>query len=572
MLAQMNVAEEKEGSLYPRQTYRYTNDNFPCLVGRCDAELEDLPSDTEELNEYYRVNARNGLRNLTYGTPLFKGGFFKWPNLKLAWLNFRALILKRDKKLLDALRAEMSVIFENAYQISRYCDPEAEKRLEIFVNTLLSNYPFMDPGEQERVVVPQKINGQWRQVQYRFTKIDLSPQNQWISKSIEETDRLYAYGMETQDREASPYLLLMGTTYLSGQGASFSLMGDLRAGLSIGEGHDLTQLEQWIHQHQNIKVSGHSQGGTMALLIAAKYPDYILQAHSLNPAPFLHSTVRHLLPLWETPRIRNPELLVITQKGDFALHFGEVFLPRTRLILVDHPQSQNDTFISAHAHHYSGHRSASCTEIDQADLVFPNYKRKFFNQLKAVADRVVGPFLQANFAYSILKRKIARFCQSQSDILRLLCFGAAVAGCMILLPAGPFLGVITVAASLATAFLAPTLLQVAVKLAELVVGAVLAVMLGAVLTLGSVVAGFSALKKSNFETEPPKQSQSSTSCAFARLGCRRPAAEQKEQSDLEVGCDVSAPSRKGAKKMQVEIEMSPLPSKDLETVVRPGRR
>jgi len=407
--------EEKENQR-PGKEYLYTSGTFPCLV-KYGAEIEEQPS-ASDLDQYYHVNARNALRNLTYGTPLFKGHFLRRSNLKLAWLYFKTLFLKSNKRLLGIVREEVKFIFEQALVISEHCDPAAEKQLDIFIDTLLSSFPFMDPEDGELVRVPQKINNQWCLIDYQFKKIDLSPKTGWWSRLIEEEDRLYAYGLEPQSDRANPYLLLMGTTYFSGQGSGLSLLGGLTAGQSIGERHDLTDLEPWILQHHDIKISGTSQGGTMGFLVGAKYPDHVLLVISLNPAALNKTTLYKLLPHWQASRPRHPELRGFIQVGDPVFIIGDSFLPGTQLIHVNHSQSAKDSLFSIHAHNYSGHQSAHYKELTVSQLQLYSNKRKFLNQFKWVADRMVGPLLSFNIGCFIIKRKVRRFGSRQARLLQ----------------------------------------------------------------------------------------------------------------------------------------------------------
>lgn len=429
-----NVTTEEKRNASPDPGYRYTHNFLPCLV-KNGAELEDLPARTSD-PEYYAVNARNALRYLTYGKPLFKSRFFKWSNLKLAWLNLKALFIKRDKKLLAALRLEMKQIFMHACEIRKQCDPEIEKRLEIFINTLASNLPFMDPETGEEFCLPQRINGQWRDVKYRIRKIDISPKNTWWSSFIEPEDRIYSYVLETQDPEASPYLLLMGTTYFSGQGSGFSFLGDLTPGKSVGERHELFRLEKWILKQRNIKVSGHSQGASQALLIALLYPDQILEVHGLNPAALHQATIKRLLPWWRSPRSRNPELRVYTQKGDPVFIFGDDFPQGTRFFILDHPQSSKDSLHEAHTRHYSGFEAGNFKEVDKNLIWRSPIKRKFLNELKWVADRLLNPLVSLAMIYFIAKRKFLRFCAAHPSALRTGLFFSGLIICVVLMISG----------------------------------------------------------------------------------------------------------------------------------------
>ncbi|HSW70670.1 MAG TPA: hypothetical protein VLH77_01670, partial [Gammaproteobacteria bacterium] len=527
-------AQEEERKQGAEQPYLYTNSQFPCLV-KYGGAPEDLLSDSD-LDNYYHVNARNVLRSLTYGAPLFKGPL-SWPLLKLAWLYFKTLMLKRDPNLLRIIREEMKFIFTRALEVAPYCDPEAEQRLEIFIDSTLSFFPFMDPEEGETLIVPQKINNKWCSITYLFKKIDLSPKTGWYAKYLEEEDHLYAYGLEPQLAEASPHLLLMGTTYLSGQGSNLSLLGDVTAGLSVGERHDLTELEQWIRQHPRLKISGASQGATMALIVGAKYAAYVLRVISLNPAALLETTLDKLMRIWAAQEIK-PECRVFTQAGDPVLIFGEGFLPGTRFTCVSHAEINTDSLFAVHAKNYLGYFAAQYEDVSSSELELGSEKRKFFNFLKGMADNVAGPLLNLNIVYSLFCRKMLRFFSPEDEWLRLFLFCMCFLSCFYLLQLGLIIPANQVLAlsslnsfspllyysflvliSLGVTSMAPKGIQVAIAFPQLLIG--VPIVCTIILTLSAssfAFGGMAVFKRGERKLLTETLFRSSTGFSLKRLG------------------------------------------------------
>jgi len=498
---------------------------LPCLVQH-GVTLEDFPprtlwvSNPAEYNkQYYQVNARNALRHLTYGQPLFKQPYWSKSNLRSAWINFKSLFIKRDQQHLYALRDELKNIFENAYEVLQDCDAETEERLEIFLNTLISNLPFLDPQDNEAMFIPKKIDGRWLLVPYLFKKIDISPHSGWLSRLIEDEDRLYAWGLEPQVPEADPYLLLMGTSYLSGQGAHFSLLGDLSAGQSVGEPHDLTHLECWIRERHNIIVSGHSQGGSMAMIVAGKFPDHVRQAFALNPAALLRSTIDKLKQTWDATKT---QIYVYIQERDPVFIFGQAFLPGTRFFHVTHPESKIASLFSAHVHHFLGFLEANYEEIYDPHLQYTN-SREFWNKVKAAADKIFGPLVIVHFAYQIIKRKLLRFCYQHRNALRTVLFLTLLAASVAMIASGILtipglmtldpaihIGILalgTTAVSATGTALLPILAKCAIYCLELTIGSTITLIAGTYFTLNVISAGFGALVRSFSQKNPEQDSK-----------------------------------------------------------------
>lgn len=397
----------------------YNNENFPCFV-KNGADIEDPQTASNEKEKYARI-ARNALRHLTYGTSLRESKL-------LTWDNFSALFIKRDAKLFDALRKEMQNVFSNVYLClnQQQLDPLAEKRVEIFINNLLCAYPFMDPKRNEKVILPQKINNSWQQIKYHFKKIDISPQSGLLSKLIEDEDRLYAYGLVSTHRFASPYLLLEGSTYPSRQGAALNWLYNFKPNTSVGEGHDTNILSRWIERHRNITVAGHSKGGTMAMIIASKFPYWISQANCLNPTGLSRATINRLKSTWkQVPNIIKPQINIYTQAGDPVFLIENSFLTNIFFYRIG-KITDGYGAVESHAHYLTGRKTASIAEILDFEREIFSKKRQFISDLKEALNWALFPILYMKLCCKLSLRKVERFCNQHAALIKSTLFLSAI--------------------------------------------------------------------------------------------------------------------------------------------------
>lgn len=420
-----------------KKLFTYTNNNFDCFV-KNGKEIEDPNAAPNKEERYHRI-ARNGLRNLTYGVP--------FNDCHLAtYENFKALFIKKNPLLFKAARKEMQNIFLNIFSCTatKRSLPDAEKRLEIFINNLLSAYPFMDPEENETVLLPQKINGQWACVRYHFNKIDISPQSGLLSKLIEDEDRIYAYGLEPVDnKDAQPYLLFIGTTYPSGQGAKLNWLYNFKPGHSVGEGHDLTKVEEWLGHHERVKVAGHSKGGTMAMITAAKYPDKISSADCLNPTALCKKTIERLNPTWEKiPTDKKPVINVYAHLSDPIFLVEKNFLEDTHIYRFG-DKTDSDSMLAAHVHYFAGRKEATITKVTDLRKELPSLGREVVTDLKETVNWILFPLSYVNLCYETCVRKIKRFCHNHSTFFEIALFSLCIGGCIALATTGVLAPVVT---------------------------------------------------------------------------------------------------------------------------------
>lgn len=352
----------------------------------------------------------------------------------------KALVIKANPEFNRAfLRQLQNMLKSLGFQLNDV-DEETEAKYEILISNLLAAYPFFaDHKCTNTLSIPQKIKEKWELIEHQVQALDLSPQTGMISRLIRDEDRIYAYGLTpVVPRSDSPrLLLLMGTTYPTGQGSALSTMRVFDVGYSVGEGYHWGTVENWLFadKQPKVKVIGLSQGGASAMFVAAKYSSYIIQADCHNPPALCSATLNRLHANWlKTPKDSRPIINVYAQKGDPVFPLEHGFLEGSRIFRIDAVKDSRSnlkpipSFVlkswEAHLHFFVG-RKDSKIEVEIAKEYFTPW-RVFFGDLKATVNLIVCPFLVADlFLKLVLHHAMTFFLKS---LPRVLTIPAAVIG------------------------------------------------------------------------------------------------------------------------------------------------
>jgi dienelactone hydrolase len=388
--------------------------NFPCLIDPNNENFEEVNDE-----EAYEICAKNLFKHLTFGQatntvehqalsesplyhPIVIEHFYKKRDPKFANEIRRQLQLIFNRAWENLQFGQMQFIFNRAWENLQFGQNSIDfsKQYEIFQNQLISSFPFWDPVDGEMISMPQKIGREWQNVEYTFKKIDISPKTGMLASVIRDEDRMYSYVLETKHRDAQNHLLLMGTTYPSGQGELLAGLENFKPNHSIGEGHDLTGVYEWLEsqERKKVNVTGHSKGATMAMLVAAEHPDKIEYASALNPAGFHKKTLERLRDGWnQLPTYEKPVIEVFAQEGDPVFAIGSGFLPQTRItkVISSHqeaalnfklfgmsliPESIRKAYES-HIHIYSGRENVTLVNVN-VEQENQSFSRKYFSFMK----------------------------------------------------------------------------------------------------------------------------------------------------------------------------------------------
>lgn len=381
----------------------------------------------EDINSqlFLRRAARNLLRFITFGALVTADSGC---NRSLALVE-NGLTKKDNADLLAAILVETKNLFSNlSIRLTGELQFDNEEHIKLFISCLLSLLPFLNPELGSKIIIPQKINDYWIAEEYEFNqRFDLSPINGMLADILEPKDRMYDYALVPCDAlsNAQNHLLLMGTTYPTGQGAEIADLENYCPGKSIGEGHNLREIQAWLMKTPNKKtnIAGHSKGGTMAMIIAAEHPDKIDEAICLNPAALHSNTLKRLQGPWEAMKsFPNPTIKVLTQFGDPLFHIEKGFLHDTQLYLIT-PKEQSPSsykpfipsfiqkIFEAHIQYFIGREDVKVTRLS-LESENQRVRREFFDDMKEGANLILYPTKYAEVYASIrIGRKIDLFCE-----------------------------------------------------------------------------------------------------------------------------------------------------------------
>lgn len=520
--------------------------------------LESVVGVTSE-QERFHIHARNLLKHLIRGTPLCQNDGDSYSTSPLVNEDIiNTLLVKRKAALMDALRAEMQMMLLKAHSWlndAENGDETTRNRCELFINHIITAYPFFDPEDGEAVKIPVKINQEWQLVEYSFDKIDISPTKGPLSWVLEDEDRIYAYGLKTEAEGVNNHLLLMGTTFPGGQGSTLADLYNIKPMHSVGEGHSFRQLGTWLNSQpaHHVIVSGHSKGATMSMIAAAKWPDKIKAANCFNPAGLSHDTLAFYHDSWiSNDNPDKPEINVLINEGDIVPYLDAGFLPGTKITRIKSDATQlamNFNFPSflsflargyeAHIHHFAG-RATTSQESVSVEEMNSAPARHVLSSIRSTVSWLLFPVAYVSLFTTIIGRKLERFyTQHKLTILALLLIcGVALAvalsfsgvGPVLFSLAGSYLLALHLPISLlAVKAMATTLVALAIFLTPLILGTIspLLISLGKKVLMGvasgiALITGVTlgvvfGLGKLVFHTLSKKNTSEETSSASARV-------------------------------------------------------
>ena len=403
--------------------------------GRADA---DLTSSAEQNNQaLLNIASKDILRYLERSVqPVAGQGYDHALDLVM-----RALMKDRNPAFITTISgyfyAILQAMSKQLVAGQLFAAGENEK-IRVLISCMLSLLPFFEPPEGTLIHIPLKINGQWRDIEYRAIKIDISPRSGLLASLLEDEDRMYDYILEPNNDEAKevPNIVsLMGTSPDMIRGSDLAVLENYRPNHSLGEGHNLEAIGNAMAKNgRHNFVVGHSKGANMGMVIAAKFPDRVERVDCLNPAGLCASTLKRFAHVtsatWSKVNIYHqlgdPVFLFeqglplgVNLYGIIDPHFEEsiaqysrVALPEWRLFkpiqrlcnwFTDGIQTHADT----HLRYLVAHRHA---KIIPMDVAAENHLRgrEFRNDIKETMNKILFPMKYGALCGKILARKATR--------------------------------------------------------------------------------------------------------------------------------------------------------------------
>ncbi len=294
---------------------------FTQVLGGTDLESDQQAESNQALID---IASRDILRYLERSVqPIARHGYDRALDVAL-----RALLESRNPDFIRSISTYIYAIFHamsNALVKGQVFADGEEEKIRILIGCIASVIPFLEPPDDTRIHIPLKINNQWRDIEYRATRIDISPCRGLLARLLEEEDRMYDYILTPNDDEdpAVPNIVsLMGTSPDMVKGSDLAVLENYRPYHSLGEGHNLAAIENAMRRNprQNYIV-GHSKGANMGMIITAKFPELVLRADCLNPAGLSANTLKRYA---HVPSATWSKVNVYHQLGDpvFSLEQG----------------------------------------------------------------------------------------------------------------------------------------------------------------------------------------------------------------------------------------------------------
>lgn len=348
------------------------------------SEFESLEG-LESTEERAPILARNVLRLLMMGWP------DSWHQL-ISWETLKTIFFHRDPVLLKEFRYAFQQGFELLYQQLKDSQftPEQQEQVQLYLSNCLSILPYSDLTPYESIKIPQYVDNKWILVEYFVTPIELTDRNEYPLMTLQDNDRVFAYGLEPFDHDhAKSHLIFMGTTYPAGQGFISQINTDLKAFHTVGESlyrSGRKRILEWIsRQNGKIYTCGMSLGGALSLLLAIDQGDKLIRVDAQNPPGLYEYLSPSEFDHWsELPH--QPKVVIQQQAQDPVSIFG-VWKKDWDVLKVTPPQNKKGP--NAFCDHVLNYAGFAETVFTYCDPEIENNKRRTRNLMLYAVGRVL---------------------------------------------------------------------------------------------------------------------------------------------------------------------------------------
>lgn len=279
----------------------------------------------------------------------------------ISWDNFKAIFFNPNPKMMQRARGEIQDILHELFQQTNGISHERSKMLETLIGNVLSFYAYMDPQSGETLTIPQKINGEWQEVQYDVERLQLTPD--YLGSPI------YAFGLTTTNEDANPLLIYKGTTYPTDHGAFLSIMTDMNPFGSVGGyvyhfGKETINrfIDDAIAGDKKVKVQGQSLGGAMTLQTVLNRPEAIERADAYVPPAMLAGTCKSYNKRFdELGEANMPTVNVWRQENDPVSAVGQCWAKGWK---VHSTHAKKENWLVSHMKAFTGQKRVMVLKVD----------------------------------------------------------------------------------------------------------------------------------------------------------------------------------------------------------------
>lgn len=278
----------------------------------------------------------------------------------------KAVLWKPNPELMNEARSLVQKMFIDMHtQFNQKNLSNTEHfHAEVVIGDLLSLIPFLRPQDNEKFLVPVRIEDKWELIEYTVDRIELTPG--WMGSP------LVAYGLRPSDPKLPPLLLFKGTTYPTDEGASLSFLTDINPFGSVGSyafsiGKD--KIQKWLAANTSEKkavIYGKSLGGAQAWRTAIHFPDHVDKVMAYGApgfSPWEQRELNHMIDQQTLLEKESPQINIFCQTND-PVPYSDLASKRGVNYYEIVPERIQDNLVGAHAFMYSTQKKSAIVRME----------------------------------------------------------------------------------------------------------------------------------------------------------------------------------------------------------------
>lgn len=489
-----------------------------------------------------------------------------------------ASIQGENARLNQIVKAGVQFGLDSAYRwlLSNDTSFSEQRHYDLFQNTLLATYFSIFPrnelfyNSQATLDIPRlKSQGpfsQWEMNRYSITRFDLSSLTGLRSWALEAEDRVYAYGLVSEEKETNSFLFLPKSAPSSTVNTKLKELDDFYSYYYQAEKHHTDTLDAWLvsQAEKKVEVVSDDESFALAMHLAVKHPTTIIKVTGLDSTPLNHEIYERLSHDWDA-LLERPLVQVFMQTKVRSQRFfagTEIYhlISNAKSSALDSRavaslplNSVSQLWLERVRRIHAVREHALLLRVDVNKVVMAE-QNGFLLDFKHIYGLLRFPMLYAELIAGVVSKKTRHFYAQHKILVNGLIIAVALGGCLVLAYVGvlmpmvewmiqPVLGLlnigvtegltagITIGLSVIASVLTPLVVQAAVKLTSMAL-----ILIDAVLsTMTFIIAGVLAGAKRGLQ---------SLLCCYGAKGAPERWQSQRQNKD-EAGSTialVSSPS------------------------------